>query len=102
MKKLKLLFFICIVYGFVFLSFSFKTIAGTENISPGQNKAINILNDIISYNLAVNDCTDVQSFIDRALPEKISGTAEWYILGLSQYGDYDFTGYRKALVDYIN
>lgn len=44
---------------------------------------------------------DVQSFIDGALASGAGSSAEWYILSLSQSGDYDFSPYHTALCRYL-
>lgn len=54
-----------------------------------SNEAKSIVDTIISFN------------IENTLPENIGGTAEWYALGLSQYGRYDLTAYREALEEYV-
>ncbi|MCR5204436.1 MAG: DUF4430 domain-containing protein [Lachnospiraceae bacterium] len=72
--------------------------AGTD----GKAKAKEIFDGIVSYNIAGPETSDIQEFIDKDLIGKVGGTAEWYVLGLSQYGNYDFTKYRTALEDYLS
>ena len=42
-----------------------------------------------------------QNWIDGALTENAGISSEWYILALSQSGDYDFSSYRNALHEYL-
>ncbi len=43
----------------------------------------------------------VQNWIDGALTENAGISSEWYILALSQSGDYDFSSYQNALHEYL-
>lgn len=80
------------------LSADISVKAGTD----GKAKAKEIFDGIVSYNIAGPETSDIQEFIDKDLTGKVGGTAEWYVLGLSQYGNYDFTKYRTALEDYLS
>ena len=60
-----------------------------------------IIDSIISFNTQNFASGNIQKFIDEKLSESIGGTAEWYVLGLSQYGSYDFEKYRSALENYV-
>lgn len=54
--------------------------------------------------LAYQDATDVaaqQAWIAERLGKEAGTGAEWYILALAQYGDYDFTAYHEALLAYL-
>ena len=42
-----------------------------------------------------------QNWINGALTENAGISSEWYILALSQSGDYDFSSYRNALHEYL-
>ena len=59
-------------------------------------------NDILSYELQKADKESVQEWIDSVFPTSFEGVSEWYVLGLSQTGDYDFSSYARALVQYVN
>ena len=80
------------------LSADISVKAGTD----GKAKAKEIFDGTVSYNIAGPETSDIQEFIDKDLTGKVGGTAEWYVLGLSQYGNYDFTKYRTALEDYLS
>ena len=45
--------------------------------------------------------SDVQGWIDRQLTENPGDGAEWYVLALSQYKEYDFSSYESALLAYL-
>lgn len=49
--------------------------------------------------LRYHGVTDVQSFLDGALPD---GTAEWYVFALRLSGEWDFSAYRAALTGYLD
>ncbi len=85
--------------------------------SDHKEEARDIINGIILYStgyegtplkeLEPKDKNNVlaqetDKFIREIIPEKIGATAEWYVLGLSQYGDYDFYVYRDALTKYLS
>ena len=58
--------------------------------------------DIVNGILAQQTGEDtVQEWIDDTLAAS-PGTAEWYVLTLSQYGTYDFSNYAKALTAYLS
>lgn len=58
------------------------------------------LGGILSYNGAKND--DIQGFIDTHLCGGAGDGYEWYILSLSQYGDYSMHGCEQALLEYLD
>ena len=90
-----IIFIICTI-----LCTNIRVYAGENKGAVGEAK--NIIDGIISFNTQKTDTTDVQNFIDDALTSRIGGTAEWYVLALSQYGDYDFSKYRAALEKYLS
>ncbi|MBP5255197.1 MAG: terpene cyclase/mutase family protein, partial [Lachnospiraceae bacterium] len=57
---------------------------------------------ILEAKLREAGASDVQEWIDGTLAPQDIGSAEWYILALSQYGDYDFTAYRAAAETHIS
>lgn len=52
--------------------------------------------------IAYNGASSAQDFIDGALCQSAGTTAEFYAIALSQSGDYDFSGYESALLDYLD
>lgn len=59
-------------------------------------------NGILSYELQKSEKESVQEWIDSVLPQSFDGIAEWYVLALSQTGEYDFSAYARALHRYVN
>lgn len=56
---------------------------------------------ITAYEMERAGASDMDAWVETALPEEIGITAEWYVLALSSAGDYDFTAYAAALTDYV-
>ena len=67
-----------------------------------ESSASDIQNGILSYELQKSGKETVQEWIDSVLPLSFEGVSEWYVLGLSKAGDYDFSSYARALVQYVN
>ncbi|WP_407383462.1 DUF4430 domain-containing protein [Ruminococcus sp.] len=63
------------------------TVARVENLRDG----------IVAYNGAFDD----QAFIDHTLVSNAGTTAEFYVIALSQSGDYGFSAYERALKSYL-
>ncbi|MBE6877227.1 MAG: DUF4430 domain-containing protein [Ruminococcus sp.] len=57
------------------------------------------IQEIISYKSGGDT---VQNWIDGSLSENAGITSEWYILALSQSGNYDFSSYQNALQNYLD
>jgi len=74
---------------------------GGGSVIPSTADPEKILDKIIEYNLEMEDVRNEQAWIDEALTHYAGTTAEWYILGLSQYKRYDFEEYERALVRYV-
>ena len=110
MKK-KILFNIILSFVIVLLCLGKSYPARADQ--DASNKAKSIIDGIICFNTenegnpgtATSIDTPefkIKNYIEISLPKNIGGTAEWYALGLFQYGDYDFSAYREALVKYLN
>ena len=56
---------------------------------------------IVAYKLEEAGADDVQEWINGSLTDGAGVFSEWYIVGLSQSGKYDFSAYEKALLDYL-
>ena len=51
------------------------------------------------------NCVNVQGFVDGYLADFAGIISEWYVIALSQYGqygEYDFSKYESALLKYLN
>lgn len=61
-----------------------------------------VLDGILSYELAQDGADSVQDWLDGGLAERAGITAEWYVLALSQDAEhYDFSAYCAALDAYL-
>lgn len=68
-----------------------------DTISDAQN----IIDGISAWNLQQSGAGAFHEWIDGSLTENAGLTSEWYILALRQSGDYDFSSYESALLDYL-
>ena len=68
------------------------TVADAQNAADG----------ILAYKENQAGVNNAQDFINTYLTDKAGVDAEWYVLGLSQSGDYDFSSYESALLRYID
>lgn len=57
---------------------------------------------IVAYELNNSGAADIQDWIFGTLSSQAGYSSEWYILTLSQCGDYDFSTYEKALKEYLS
>ena len=57
---------------------------------------------IIEYNLQKSSADSVQEWIDGDLTDDAGAGSEWYIIALSNNGDYDFSNYNTALNNYLS
>lgn len=57
-----------------------------------------IINGIAYYKSGTGN---IQYWIDNQLTAN-AGSSEWYVIALGQYGNYDFSFYKKALVKYLS
>ena len=110
-KKLPVNFILC----FVFALLCFGKVFQAKADYDASKEAKSIIDGIISFNAydqgssgsidtdtsKKSQDTQVLKFLRNHIVYNIGGTAEWYVLGLSQYGDYDFTEYREALENYV-
>lgn len=97
MKKSYIFIFTCILISILLC------INGTYTKADfnAKNEAKSVIEDIVSFNAEEAGVQDAQALLSDVFPEKIGGTAEWYVLGLSQYGGYDLEKYRSALENYL-
>lgn len=57
---------------------------------------------IVAYELENSGAADIQDWIYGTLSSQAGYSSEWYILTLSQCGDYDFSTYETALKEYLS
>ena len=67
------------------------TIAEVESLYDG----------IVAFQEARCGASSAQEWLDTGLRDSAGISAEFYAITLSRSGDYDFTAYRKALLEYI-
>lgn len=75
-------------------------IAAESDTATAQ--ATELLNGILEDRLAKNAVESSQAWLDGALAQNAGVLSEWYVLALSQYGDYDFSAYQTALMAYLD
>lgn len=70
-----------------------------------ENKTVDdakvIIDGIIAFNLEQTNSNSVNAWLKGELSKNPAAGAEWYVLALSQYGDYDFSSYEAALKIYL-
>ena len=66
------------------------------------NSAKGYKEGIIEYNLQKSSAASVQEWIDGELTRDAGEGSEWYIIALSNSGEYDFSAYRNALNGYLS
>ncbi len=76
---------------------------GTLSVTAESNEnAVAKANDFIGGIVAYEQTNkNIQNWIDGSLTDKAGISSEWYVLALSQYGDYDFTDYEESLLAYL-
>ncbi|MBO7405386.1 MAG: terpene cyclase/mutase family protein, partial [Clostridia bacterium] len=70
------------------------------NDTVGQ--AERLIDGILTSKCGGSEKSLVQTWLDGGLADGIGGSAEWYVLGLSQSGEtYDFSAYAHSLAAYL-
>lgn len=96
MKKRTLAALLCCLT----LLFSFGTTLVAANGNTDTVKTQVYLDGILAY-YGVTQESEIQSFIDGYVTEKAGNGSEWYVIALSQNGNYDFSAYENALLSYL-
>ena len=60
-----------------------------------------LIDGILAYKLQTAQAGDIQTWLNGALTAGAGTTSEWYVMTLSQYGDFDTTSYRAALEAHV-
>ena len=71
-------------------------------VRADRAQAQELLDGILAYRCAENGVEDAQAWLDRTLAGKAGYAGEWAAIALSQYGTYDFTAYKQALLAYLS
>ncbi len=95
MKKRSLAVLLCLI-----VIFSIGTTFVSAEDADTVVKAQSFFDGILAFNGTVGE-NGVQEWIDGYLTENAGINSEWYVLALSQYGDYDFSKYESALLAYL-
>ena len=66
------------------------------------DKAQQTVDGIIGYELEKTGSGNVQEWIDGEITANAGKSSEWFAIALSGSGEYDFSGYRAALEQYIS
>lgn len=61
-----------------------------------------IIEQITEYKLDEYSYNDTEQWINGALTQSAGVDAEWYVIGLSRIGDYDFSNYSLSLSEYLS
>lgn len=73
----------------------------TTPLVGAASPANTLFDGIIAHHLHESGAADIQQYIDGALCEQ-AGTAAWTILALAGDGNYDFSRYEAALLQYLD
>lgn len=73
-----------------------------EGSGVPADEAQNFIDGIIAYKLKESGSSSAEEWIDTELTLSAGESAEWYVIALSQYGDYDFSKYCAALSGYLS
>ena len=85
--------------------FTISLIVATVGFVPAvayDNKAEHYEERIIEYNLQKSSADSVQEWIDGELTRYAGAGSEWYVIALSNNGNYDFSNYNTALNNYLS
>ena len=72
-----------------------------EDATRTVSKAQGIIDGIVAYQQSKAGVTSIQGWINGTLTKNAGSSSEWYAIALSQYGNYDFSSYQKALLNYL-
>lgn len=80
---------------------------GITPISAESNKntvdtAQSLIDGIVAYEQRGAEASDIQGWISGTLTKNAGVSSEWYVLTLSQYGDYIFSSYEANLLAYLS
>lgn len=74
-------------------------ILGAGSVFAAPNDA---LDGVVKYKLENSGASSVQELIDTELTQNAGTLSEWYVLSLASTGNYDFSKYENALLDYLS
>lgn len=97
----KLLKIIIYCLSVVALLTGYIPVNATEN-NQTVGEAKSFIDGIVDYKLNASGAESIQQWIDGELTQNAGLSSEWYIIALSQSGNYDFSKYEKALLKYLS
>ncbi len=79
-----------------------KAATNGEKITiKAAGRAKTLADGIVALKMKECGASTAQEWIEKGLAKKAGKTAEWYVLGLSQSGRYDFSAYETALLQFL-
>ena len=82
----------------IFLNlFSICEAGETRTVGEAQS----FIDGIVAYQLKEAGASSVQQWINDSLTKNAGVSSEWYVIGLSQNGSFDFSAYQRALLSYL-
>lgn len=73
-----------------------------EDAARTVNEAQGFIDGIIANHQNQAGVTSIQGWINGTLTKNAGTSSEWYAISLSQYGNYDFSSYQEALLNYLD
>ena len=83
---------------FIILISSLFSISVSAESNANADKVENFIGGIVAFNESDGN---IQNWISDSLSQNPANGSEWYILALSQYGNYDFNTYKNSLRSYL-
>ncbi|MBQ8558751.1 MAG: DUF4430 domain-containing protein [Tyzzerella sp.] len=85
---------------------AFVLLTGVLPVSAQENtrtvgEAQSFIDGIVAYNLKSSGASSVQQWINGSITKNAGVSSEWYAIALSQNGNYDFSSYKNALLNYL-
>ncbi len=77
----------------------FSTCEAGETRTVGE--AQSFIDGIVAYQLREAGASSVQQWINDSLTKNAGVSSEWFVIGLSQNGSFDFSAYQRALLSYL-
>ncbi len=84
----------------ILLLSNIPVLAEENNRTAGE--AESVINGIVDYKLKDSGASDIQQWINGELTKNAGVSSEWYVIALSQSGEYNFSSYEKALLKYLS
>lgn len=92
--------FLCFFTLLLFLIGAIPVSAAESSQTVGE--AQGFIDGIAAYQQKIAGYSSIQEWINGTLAKNAGSSSEWYVIALSQYGDYDFSSYEKALLTYLD